>query len=169
MRLWLLGYVPIKKSYYWCRLHKIINKETSYNERRLCIWKTNLQNFHFVQIDNDNNDHPRQFIVTSASNGDVVFQVFESAKTIVAKILEPPPKNVKAVNVGLLPKRDLPKRFDFNFYNLPVNHCDFIQSCKNANSPVIFLLKIVVLFHAFIVSWILTKLLQLATLDIYII
>jgi hypothetical protein len=71
--------------------------------------------------------------VTSTSHGDATFRVAASAKSVVAKILGPPAANANAVNVGLTTKRRLPEKFDFRFYNLPVNTVFTSVMCSPGN------------------------------------
>ena len=61
-----------------------------------------------------------EFIVKSTSPGSVTFRVADAAKTVVAKILSPPPEHPEAVNVGLTTKNELPEKFNFRLSNLQV-------------------------------------------------
>ncbi len=59
-------------------------------------------------------------MLVSDKDGIVHLRLHESAANITLTVLEPPPYQPDVVNLGLMAKDDLPDRYDFAFFALPV-------------------------------------------------
>ncbi len=68
----------------------------------------------------DHEEHLNEYVLISDNDGFIHLRLHESAANITLTVLEPPPEKPDIVNLGLMAKDDLPDRYDFAFFALPV-------------------------------------------------
>lgn len=81
------------------------------NDRRLMV----LQSPH----GHDHEKHLAEFYLVSDQEGYAKLRIHESAANVTMTIIEPPKGHKDVQNLGLMPKEDLPEKFDFVFFALP--------------------------------------------------